>query len=88
MDLENDGMNNLAILNIDGSYTNNQKFKELPDEGQILCELNNLKNKMITKYDYAYKEFVPMDEDDTETFIKEVRQTFFKLIKPFLVNVP
>ena len=23
MDLENDGMNNLAILNIDGSYTNN-----------------------------------------------------------------
>lgn len=51
-------MTNFAILDIDGSYTNNKNFEELPNEGYILKMLNNLKNKRITKYDYAYKEFV------------------------------
>lgn len=51
-------MNNFAILDIDGSYTNNKVFEELPDELHILRMLNNLKNKRVTKYDYAYKELL------------------------------
>jgi hypothetical protein len=56
--LEQQGMNNFAILDIDGSYTNNKVFEELPDELHILRMLNNLKNKRVTKYDYAYKELL------------------------------
>jgi len=63
-------------------------FEELPDEGYVLRTLNNLKNKRITKYDYAYKEFVQAKNCDSEQFIKEVRQTFFNFLKPFLKEVP
>ena len=80
-------MNNFAILDIDGSYTNNKVFEELPDELRIIRMLNNLKNKRITKYDFAYKELL-QTKYDSDAFVKDVRQTFFNLIKPFLKCVP
>lgn len=81
-------MTNFAILDIDGSYTNNKQFEELPDEGYVLRVLNNLKNKRITKYDYAYKQLVTVSLGDSEEFVREVRQTFFNFLKPFLKEVP
>ncbi len=54
MKLEEDGMNNLAILDIDGSVTNNQQFPTTESERDIMRTLNNLKNRKIQKYDYAY----------------------------------
>ena len=82
------GLPEIAILDIDGSYTNEKKFPELPDEGLVLRTLNCFKNKMITQYDYLYKNEKSSPEKDTESFIKEVRQTFFKFLKPFLEDVP
>lgn len=38
---------NWAILDIDGSYTNEKAFPKLPNEGDLLRALNNLKNKEI-----------------------------------------
>jgi hypothetical protein len=35
--------------------------------------LNTLKNKRITKYDYAYKQLVTEKMGDSEDFVKEVR---------------
>ena len=81
-------MTNFAILDIDGSYTNNKQFQELPNEGHLLRMLNTLKNKRITKYDYAYKQLVTEKMGDSEDFVKEVRQTFFNFLKPFLKEVP
>lgn len=51
--------------------------------------LNNLKNRKITKYDYAYVDMVTQDtEQDKQEFVSEVRQTFFKFLRPFLCEVP
>ena len=81
-------MGNLAILDIDGSYTNDHKFSSVQNEGYAMRALNTLKNRRIQKYDYAFKEMVENDqEDDEENFIQEVRQTFFNLLKPLLTNV-
>ena len=41
------GMGNLAILDIDGSYTNNHKFSTLENEGYSMRSLNALKNRRI-----------------------------------------
>lgn len=49
--------------------------------------LNTLKNRRIQKYDYAFKEMVQNDELDDTLFIKEVRRTFFDLLKPMLTVV-
>lgn len=53
MDLENGGMTNMAILDIDGCYTNNQKFPNLYGEMLKLRALNEKKKGKISKYDYA-----------------------------------
>lgn len=45
--LEEQGFTNLAILDIDGSYTNNKQFKVMPNEGNVMRTLNNFKNKML-----------------------------------------
>lgn len=59
MDLEKEGgMGNLAILDIDGSYTNDHKFSAVQNEGYAMRALNTLKNRRIQKYDYAFKEMV------------------------------
>ena len=49
--------------------------------------LNTLKNKRISKYDYAYKELNLRQQKDSERFVKEVRQTFLQVLKPFLKDV-
>ncbi len=77
-------MGNLAILDIDGSYTNDHKFSSVENEGYAMRALNTLKNRRIQKYDYAFKEMVDNDAEDDENFIQEVRQTFFNMLKPFL----
>lgn len=79
-------MGNLAILDIDGSYTNDHKFPSVENEGYAMRALNTLKNRRIQKYDYAFKEMVDNDVEDDENFIQEVRQTFFNMLKPFLVQ--
>lgn len=67
---EEGGMGNLAILDIDGSYTNNQKFPTLQCEQSFMRTLNSLKNRKITKYDYAYVDMVTQDtEEDQENFM-------------------
>lgn len=51
--------------------------------------LNSLKNRKISKYDYAYVDMITQDtEEDQENFMQEVRQTFFNILKPFLIDVP
>jgi hypothetical protein len=89
MELEREGgMGNLAILDIDGSYTNNQKFQSMNNEQSFLRTLNNLKNRKISKYDYAYVEQVTQDDEhDKDWFVEAVRQTFFSFLKPFLKEV-
>lgn len=78
MELEEGGMGNLAILDIDGSYTNDQKFETLQCEQSFMRTLNNLKNRKITKYDYAYVDMVSQDTElDKAEFVSEVRRTFF-----------
>lgn len=86
--LENSGMKNYAILDIDGSFTNSQQFEELQNEGFVMRTLNCLKNRRIQKYDNAYKAPLYQTESETIEFIKEVRATFFSFIKPFLQDVP
>lgn len=86
--LENSGMKNYAILDIDGSYTNNQQFEELQNEGFVMRTLNSLKNRRIQKYDNAYKAPLYQTEGETLEFIKEVRATFFSFLRPFLQDVP
>ena len=49
--------------------------------------LNTLKNRRIQKYDYDFKEMVQNDQLDDTLFIKEVRRTFFDLLKPMLTVV-
>ena len=46
--------------------------------------LNNLGDKRISKYDYAYKEHLKQKREDSEIFIKDIRETFFNKLKPFL----
>jgi hypothetical protein len=59
MELEVEGgMGNLAILDIDGSFTNDHKFSSVENEGIYMRALNTLKNRRISKYDYAFKEMV------------------------------
>ena len=86
--LENSGMKNYAILDIDGSYTNNQQFEELQNEGYVMRTLNSLKNRRIQKYDNAYKAPLYQTESETIEFIKDVRATFFSFLQPFLQDVP
>jgi hypothetical protein len=47
LQLEKEGMSNLAILDIDGSYTNEFKFSTIQNEGITMRALNTLKNKRI-----------------------------------------
>lgn len=63
-------------------------MEDLPNEGYVLRTLNFLKNKKLTKYDYAFKEYNPHNVGDNEQFIKEVRQTFFSFLKIFLKDIP
>ena len=77
-------MKNLAILDIDGSYTNEQDFGIAQFERNAMIVLNQLKNKRIEKYDYAFKDMAVGDQEDEEYFIREVRLTFFNLLKIYL----
>lgn len=70
--LEESGLSNYAILDIDGSFTNKKEFEELPNEAILLRTLNNLKNRRMNKYDFAFKELVTM-EKSSDAFVKDVR---------------
>lgn len=51
--------------------------------------LNNLKNKRIFKYDYAYRCMVTNTSiQDSDLFVQEIRTAFFNFLKPFLIEVP
>ena len=55
-------MSNLAILDIDGSITNKKKnFPKFENEESVLRTLNNLKNRRIFNYDFAFKSMVGSD---------------------------
>ena len=47
-------MKNVAICDIDGSFTNNLEFPKLEDELNHLRILNSLKNYKVTKFDSAF----------------------------------
>lgn len=47
LQLEKEGMSNLAILDIDGSFTNDFKFCTIQNEGYAMRALNTLKNGCI-----------------------------------------
>ena len=47
LELEKEGMSNLAILDIDGSFTNDFKFCTIQNEGYAMRALNTLKNGCI-----------------------------------------
>ena len=59
----------------------------MPEEQLLLKMLNSLKNKRISKYDFAYKELNLRQQKDSERFVKQVRQTFLEVLKPFLKDV-
>lgn len=88
MKLEEEGSKNLAILDIDGSYTNDRQFEKMENEGNAMRTLNTLKNKKIRKCDYAFTSMVQDEDEDSETFVREVRQTFFNFLKTFLGEIP
>jgi len=56
-------MTNLAILDIDGSNTNNKQFCTLENEMQFLRTLNQLKNKSLMKLDYAFSDMIADEEN-------------------------
>ena len=88
-ELQQNGFNNLAILDIDGSFTNDLHFPKLQMEENHLRSLNFAKNTKVAKYDYAYREMLLDDElqDEDKRFVNEVRQKFFGILRPLLVNV-
>ena len=86
--LTEQGLRNLAIVDIDGNYTNNVQMAELPGEINSLKMLNSLRNKRIFKYDYSYKELNMRRELDSEQFVEDVRRVFLSLLTPFLNVVP
>ena len=60
----------------------------MENEGNVMRTLNNFKNRMIQKCDYAFSCMVKEDELDQELFVQEVRQTFFQMLKPYLKELP
>jgi hypothetical protein len=59
---EEGGMTNLAILDIDGSYTNNKTFPKMENEGNAMRTLNYLKNRSLMKLDYAFGQMIKEEE--------------------------
>lgn len=86
--LEQGGMTNLAILDIDGSYTNERTFCKMENEGSAMRTLNYLKNKSLMKLDYAFTQMITDDGGNEENFVAEVRRIFFNFLKPYLVEIP
>lgn len=60
----------------------------MENEGNAMRTLNTLKNKKIRKCDYAFSSMVQDEDEDSETFVREVRQTFFNFLKTFLGEIP
>jgi hypothetical protein len=69
LELEEQGMTNLAILDIDGSYTNNKEFCKLENEAQFLRTLNQLKNKSLMKLDYAFSDMIEDEQNAGDAFV-------------------
>jgi hypothetical protein len=42
-----------------------------------------MKNNRVNVYDHAFPEEIPVNDD----FITQIRETFFSILKPFLVNI-
>ena len=72
---------NIAICDIDGSYTNNLPLPALEDEKIILRSLSALKNFKGARYDSAFKEMYDADLKKSDTnFTIEVRNVFFGIL--------
>ena len=72
---------NIAICDIDGSFTNNLDFPELEDEKRILRSLSALKNFKGAKFDSAFHEIYHEDLlAYDKRFTIEVRNVFFGIL--------
>ena len=82
-----EGLNktNIAICDIDGSFTNNLEMPELEDENTMLRSLSALKNFKGARYDSAFKEMYEEDlRKSDESFTIEARNVFFGILNQFL----
>ena len=74
-------MKNVAICDIDGSFTNNLEFPKLEDELNHLRILNSLKNYKVTKFDSAFTDQYQAElATNHRQFVKEVRNYFVSSI--------
>ena len=81
-------MQNIAICDIDGSYTNNLDLPKLEDELHHLRTLNLLKNYKVTKFDSAFSDQYQAELDaNHKTFVKEVRDYFKGILSPYIDDI-
>ncbi|CDW84178.1 UNKNOWN [Stylonychia lemnae] len=74
----------IVICDIDAGFTNTISLPCYPDESMYIRTLNTLKNSRINQYDKAYPDSQIPDDDD---FVVQVRETFFKMLKPYLSRI-
>lgn len=61
------GLNNLAIMDIDGCFSNSLEFPSLPFEQLHMRSLNTIKNFRLCKYDIAFKEMLNSLDEQQQT---------------------
>ena len=71
----------MAVCDIDGSFTNDIKFKEMEEEKSYIRAIMGLKNHQISAFDNAFDD---QNEDlyagYKENFIEDIRQSFMYMI--------
>lgn len=83
------GRDNVAICDIDGSFTNNLKFPELEDEKRMLRSLSALKNFRGAKSDSAFEEsYAEEMKAQEKNFAIDVRYQFYGVLNQFLKLIP
>lgn len=76
---------NIAICDIDGSFTNNLVFPELENEKKIIRSISGIKNFRGSRFDCAFEENYANEVNEQErNFELTIRQSFFNLLDQFL----
>ena len=74
----------MVICDIDASYCNDTKLPQIPNELMATRILTLLKNTKANQYDLAYESDIEPQKDH----VKSIRQQFFQILKPFIINLP